>query len=343
MQSPDEDLKVFLPILEKHFYLPINEFRPYFSTDVEWCGAVRFDNAKVGQLLAFSSKTHQTPSASAIANTLLFSSPWHAWALIGRYDGRGNLPKHGWGESENAGWGMVFGDPPMQRAFEKHISRAFDRALEEYQIYVRGSKSPESNGVETANRQGVPQKTSRSNVFKKRGDYWDIVYAEGESIHMKDSMGLAYLRVLLRDPGMEFHVFDIVQKVRRKSNDLPEQAQPVEELDQKARQEYNKSLKELANERQKAKTAGDLASLQRINEETDFIKRALEEATGLGGRDRTFGNSSERARVNVTKAIKTAIKSISESNPQLGEHLENSIRTGIRCIYDPQPSITWET
>jgi hypothetical protein len=48
-----------------------------------------------------------------------------------------------------------------------------------------------------------------------------------------------------------------------------------------------------------------------------------------------MASPAERARVNVTKAIRTAIKLIDKESPRLAEHLTASIRTGRFCSYAP--------
>jgi class 3 adenylate cyclase/predicted ATPase len=48
-------------------------------------------------------------------------------------------------------------------------------------------------------------------------------------------------------------------------------------------------------------------------------------------------SSSEQARVNVTRAIKAAIKKITASHPALGQHLLHAIKTGTLCSYTPDP------
>jgi len=63
--------------------------------------------------------------------------------------------------------------------------------------------------------------------------------------------------------------------------------------------------------------------------------RELAGAVGLGGRDRRAGSDVERARVNVTRAIRTALRRISEHDPVLGRSLDSAIRTGTFCAYDP--------
>ena len=67
-------------------------------------------------------------------------------------------------------------------------------------------------------------------------------------------------------------------------------------------------------------------------------------AVGLSGRDRPAASSAERARVSVTKAIRTAIKRIAEHEPGLAQHLDQAITTGALCRYDPpeRDPVDWQ-
>jgi AAA ATPase-like protein len=51
-----------------------------------------------------------------------------------------------------------------------------------------------------------------------------------------------------------------------------------------------------------------------------------------------------RARLNVTRAIRTAMANLARAHPALGRHLSSTIRTGRYCSYvpDPRVPITWE-
>lgn len=53
--------------------------------------------------------------------------------------------------------------------------------------------------------------------------------------------------------------------------------------------------------------------------------------------------SNEKTRVNVTRAIKTAIKKLTRAHRTLGVYLTATIKTGTTCSYRPpdSPSITW--
>jgi hypothetical protein len=64
----------------------------------------------------------------------------------------------------------------------------------------------------------------------------------------------------------------------------------------------------------------------------------LARATGLGGRDRKAASAAERARQNVTMAVKATLRKLSANSPSLGRHLEATVRTGKFCSYVPDPT-----
>jgi hypothetical protein len=53
------------------------------------------------------------------------------------------------------------------------------------------------------------------------------------------------------------------------------------------------------------------------------------------GHSRRAGAASEKARINLTKAIQGAITRIAAADPVLGEHLATTIRTGTFFSYNP--------
>ena len=76
-----------------------------------------------------------------------------------------------------------------------------------------------------------------------------------------------------------------------------------------------------------------------------FLADELAAAVGLGGRDRKTGSAAERARVNITRAIRAALARIRAHSPALAGHLDATIHTGTFCSYTPDPRapITWRT
>ena len=104
-------------------------------------------------------------------------------------------------------------------------------------------------------------------------------------------------------------------------------------LDEQAKREYGRRLEELDAELEEARDWGDGERASRIDEEIGLLSQELARAVGLRGRDRSFSTPAERARINVTKAIRTAIRLIDPHSPSLAAHLEASIQTGRFCSY----------
>src|SRR6476620_7757707 len=84
------------------------------------------------------------------------------------------------------------------------------------------------------------------------------------------------------------------------------------------------------------------AAAERRAERTALIEE-LKKATGLGGRPRRSGSPAEKARVNVTRTIRHAMRELASRAPDLAAHLEESIVTGVTCCYEPRVDIVWAT
>jgi len=86
---------------------------------------------------------------------------------------------------------------------------------------------------------------------------------------------------------------------------------------------------------------GDSGRAARLGEEIDFLTEDLASALGVGGRSRKAGDVADRARKAVTSRIRDTIARIAKEHPTLGRHLENAIRTGLFCCYNPDRSPNW--
>ncbi len=73
------------------------------------------------------------------------------------------------------------------------------------------------------------------------------------------------------------------------------------------------------------------------------MRGELERAVGKGGRDRESGSHGERARVNVTRAIRATLKRIASYDQKLGRELDLSVQTGAFCVYasDRRHPLRW--
>jgi hypothetical protein len=192
---------------------------------------------------------------------------------------------------------------------------------------------------------------AQTGTFAVRGDYWSLGYG-GPSFPLKDVKGLSYIQRLLQHPGQEFHSLDLLSgpgSMNLAENELRTSVQiegtdsvgglgdSGEMLDAQAKQEYKRKLRDLNEDLEDQHERGNHERAEQIAAEIDFLNREIARAVGLGGRDRRAGSASERARLNVTRAIKAALQKISERQPSMGELLERSIRTGSFCSYALDP------
>jgi len=106
-------------------------------------------------------------------------------------------------------------------------------------------------------------------------------------------------------------------------------------LDAQARAAYRQRLLDLDEELAESERLADLGRREMLQAEREALLAELARAVGLGGRTRSAGSATERARVNVQRRIKDAVARISASDAALGRHLERSVRTGTFCVFRP--------
>ncbi len=218
---------------------------------------------------------------------------------------------------------------------------------------------------ESALRKGrsnsVGDSPAQNGVFAIKGDYWTVGLG-ASTFPIRDLKGLGYIRRLLQHPGQEFHAFDLLASASGDPNTPDtivgrEEALPVgvtvragltgdagEILDAQAKREYKRRLQELNEELEEQRERGNHERADKLETEIDFVARELERSIGLGGRDRHTGSNAERARLNVTRAIKNAVQKISDQHAGLGELLDHTIRTGSFCCYLPDRDrpVAWQ-
>lgn len=186
--------------------------------------------------------------------------------------------------------------------------------------------------------------------FLREGDVWAIRYG-GRLIRVRDAKGLHYLGQLLREPGREFHVLDLGIEGEPGGPAQGRHRVPAGDeghaggfghagalLDPTAKAAYRRRLQDLDEELDEALAFNDPERAARAEAELEALKAELARAVGLGGRDRTAASSAERARLNVTRAIRSVVQRIAAANPDLGEHLRLTVRTGTFCSYQPDPA-----
>ena len=184
------------------------------------------------------------------------------------------------------------------------------------------------------------------------GEFWSLSYA-GKVIRLKDGKGVRDLARLLASPGTEIAAVDLASvatpvpggRTRGATADLDlgVEGDAGEVLDERARAEYRQRLIDLEAELAEAEDANDPERASRVRQERDFLIDELGAAVGLMGRSRRALDPAERARKAVTWRLRDTIGRIEAAHPELGRHLQRSVRTGAFCVYDPATPTRWLT
>jgi hypothetical protein len=170
----------------------------------------------------------------------------------------------------------------------------------------------------------------------RAGRKWRLA-VRNRAVVVEDSIGMVYLAVLIANPGQEIRAAELAAGLAALGSAAGDggagRVQPV--LDHEAMSEYRNRLKRLDAELRELETDDDGERAARVRAERDWLVAQLASVTGLGGRPRSFPDDGERARVAVSKAIRRAIGRITAADPVIGEHLRQTVRTGMRCSYWP--------
>jgi hypothetical protein len=190
--------------------------------------------------------------------------------------------------------------------------------------------------------------TNGTSVVLTNGDKWWQVSTGGTHVRLPDTKGLRYLAELVARPGVERHALDLVDRVEgvdpERAVDRKRLGDAGPLLDSAARNGYRRRIEALRQEAADALEAGQLETAEAIQDELDQLVGQLAAAFGLGGRQRIAGSAAEKARLNVTRAIRAAIGKVMAALPEAGAALDRGVRTGLYCCYQPSSdeNVRWE-
>ena len=152
--------------------------------------------------------------------------------------------------------------------------------------------------VKTAVATAFQSTSPEQAIFRKEGEYWAIGYGR-KSFSLKDTKGLGYLAHLLRHPGVEFHVLDLVggiaghregdetgqlvEGLPRGNEDLEKAGIHItklgdagEMLDEQAKAAYRRRLSELREELEEAKQLGKPPSVGELGLLVEHLARVAQ-------------------------------------------------------------------
>jgi hypothetical protein len=193
--------------------------------------------------------------------------------------------------------------------------------------------------LERLARPRAPAPPARPTATLVPGARWWVASCGGTGVRLQDTKGLRYLAILVEQPDVERHALDLVDRVegvdpegridRRALGDAGAA------LDASARESYRRRIEVLRSDAEDALAAGQLEAAEAAQDELDQLVQQLAHAFGVGGRDRRAASAAERARLNVTRALRAAIAKLVEAVPGAGEVLDRRVRTGLYCVFEP--------
>ena len=178
-------------------------------------------------------------------------------------------------------------------------------------------------------------------TLEAHGRWWEAT-AGGTCVRLRDTKGLRYLAELVARPGVERHALDLVDLVEGTGQaadaDRHRLGDAGEMLDAGARSAYRHRIEALRAEIDDALARGDEGAAELLQGEVDQLVGQLAQAFGLGGRSRRAASAAERARLNVTRALRASLARLADALPEAGAALDRSVRTGTYCAYEPDGS-----
>ncbi len=193
-------------------------------------------------------------------------------------------------------------------------------------ISLLHSRRPTPSSPE-ANREEVPLPTAWVRprlTCTREGGLWAI-QVDQRVVRQKDSRGLQLLVRLLENPEAELHVLALASD---EGGSLQE-SDAGEAIDAQAVRAYRERLREIEGDLEEGGPERDA-----LHREKEFLTGQLAAAMGLRGLRRQ-GSVSERARINVQRRIRDAIRRIGEVDPALGAYLDRAVATGTWCSFRP--------
>jgi len=178
-------------------------------------------------------------------------------------------------------------------------------------------------------------------AWQREGELWRLCFA-GEAVHLPHRKGLEDLALLLANPMREIPASELMAGIGGAGEATPESGAD-DVLDARARADYAARAREVEGELSEAEACNDLGRVEALQAEREALLVELAAATGLGARARRLGDPGERARKAVSARIRDSLKRIHEVHPELADHLNASVSTGLSCSYRPEPARSWRT
>ena len=104
-------------------------------------------------------------------------------------------------------------------------------------------------------------------------------------------------------------------------------------IDEQARAQYKARALEIQDELGEARKLNDSGRVAALQKELELLADQMTAATGLGGRRRLVGDTSEKARKSVSAAVGRTVRQIAAAHKSLGEYLQKQVSSGTALSY----------
>jgi hypothetical protein len=201
------------------------------------------------------------------------------------------------------------------------------------------------------------QKKTPEYLLAKRGS-WIFRYGNEETIVEGNLLGPVFVQFLLQHPNEEFHVeklwFSVMgnpinsihteHSFAGEGADLPDSllggADTI--LDADAKKSYEKRLRDMTTERLEAEKDKNLAKLDQLDKEFEFIRKMLERDGSNKHQPKNLSDPVILLRDRIRRVINIFIDQVSRNDAIGGQYLKNSIKKGIFWEYLSNQQIDWK-
>jgi hypothetical protein len=173
-------------------------------------------------------------------------------------------------------------------------------------------------------------------VFRKVGRHWQVVCGGGRAFRLRNTLGARYLDYMLHNPNEPMRAFNLEVEVQPEKGESRSSNSTQPESDPKAKRDYQQALVRLKAELADAQAVDDREEVESLDSQIEPLESALK---GGGA-----GDTGERARDNVRKAVAVVLEQLRGGGPEekaLAEHLQKHLSIGHECLYSQPQGRIW--
>lgn len=180
--------------------------------------------------------------------------------------------------------------------------------------------------------------TLPNNVFRCRGDFWEVAFDGSEVKLLKNTVGLCYIARLLAEPNKFIPAVSLLA-ARAGIDSHFLSGSSGEMLDGQGKAEMQKAYTDLIAQRDEAIKNDDIGRRDKANEQLEQLAVELNRRLNLKGNPREESDA-ERIRKSVSMAVSRDIEAIGKKLPALGNHFA-AITSGTYFKYAPDREFDW--